>query len=143
MKWYIIDDKNGDLYEQEIIAQDRGEAIEIARSAWNGLTKHDKEQRVEFAVAYADTEADGCVDYDSVKYLASFKNARGECNPVFNAHMRVIDFDSAVELMDDDLREELHAEGVDTEQWFIDMYCQRHLEKYGEEFEPNKDNPVW
>lgn len=39
--------------------------------------------------------------------------------------------------MDDDIREEMHREGVwDSEQEFLDEYIIRHAEKYdGEEFE--------
>lgn len=48
-----------------------------------------------------------------------------------------VDFDACVNLMDDDVREELHMEmgGECTEQEFLDAYCERHLEKYGTEFE--------
>lgn len=44
-------------------------------------------------------------------------------------------FDAAVALMDDDLREELHAELAPCgKQEFFDEYCRRHQEKFGEEF---------
>lgn len=47
-----------------------------------------------------------------------------------------VDFDVCVELMDDEIREELHAELAPcTEQEFLDIYIIRHAEKYnGEEF---------
>lgn len=47
------------------------------------------------------------------------------------------DFDACVNLMDDDIREDLHMEmaGECNEQEFLDAYCERHLEKFGEEFE--------
>jgi len=45
------------------------------------------------------------------------------------------DCDAAVNLMDDDLREELHAELAPcTDQEFFDAYVKAHLEKFGEEF---------
>ena len=47
-----------------------------------------------------------------------------------------IDFDAAVNLMDDEVREELHssAEWV-SEQQFLDAYVQAHAAKYdGEDF---------
>ena len=44
-------------------------------------------------------------------------------------------FDTCVALMDDDIREEIHAEGIKDEQEFLDAYCDGHLEKYGEEFQ--------
>lgn len=55
-----------------------------------------------------------------------------------------IDFDAAVNLMDDDLREAIHAELAPcSNQEFFEAYCKAHFEKFGEEFEPNKQNPQW
>lgn len=51
-----------------------------------------------------------------------------------------INFESAVALMDKDLCEEIDSEN---EQEFFDAYCKAHEEKYGEEFELAKENPVW
>ncbi len=52
-------------------------------------------------------------------------------------------FDVAVELMDDDIREDLHAKGYDTNQAFFDAYCKAHAEKYEEDFELAKANPTY
>nr|DAH24674.1 MAG TPA: hypothetical protein [Caudoviricetes sp.] len=46
-----------------------------------------------------------------------------------------VDFEAAVNLMDDEIREALHMEMAPcTEQEFFDAYCEAHEEKYGEEF---------
>lgn len=46
-----------------------------------------------------------------------------------------VDFEVAVNLMDDALREEVHADLAPcTEQEFLDEYVKRHEAKYGEEF---------
>lgn len=45
-----------------------------------------------------------------------------------------VDFDAAVNLMDDELREELHSQGIQNEQAFVDAYAARHAEKFGETF---------
>ena len=48
-----------------------------------------------------------------------------------------IDFDAAVQLMDDEIRETVHALGADyvtTEQDFITEYCLRHFDVYGTSF---------
>ena len=46
-----------------------------------------------------------------------------------------VDFDACVNLMDDEIREALHAEGIETEQEFLDRYVMEHAKKYnGEEF---------
>ena len=43
--------------------------------------------------------------------------------------------DAAVMLMDDEIREAVNFDIAPcTEQEFVDEYCRRHLEKYGEDF---------
>jgi len=54
-----------------------------------------------------------------------------------NGHGDLIDYESAVALMDDDIREEMHAEGTwDAPQAFLAEYARRHLERYQEDFQP-------
>lgn len=48
-------------------------------------------------------------------------------------------FDVCVEMMDDDIREQVHSSidfslGEPTEQDFLNAYCKAHFEKYGEQF---------
>jgi hypothetical protein len=44
-------------------------------------------------------------------------------------------YDAAVELMDDDIREDLHRELAPcTDLEFLEAYIERHKEKFGEEF---------
>lgn len=46
-----------------------------------------------------------------------------------------VSFEACVNMMDDEIREALHAEGIDTEQEFLDRYVEEHAKKYnGEEF---------
>jgi hypothetical protein len=48
------------------------------------------------------------------------------------------DFDAVVNLMDDDIREQLHADMAPCEdQDFVDAYTIAHQEKFGEEFVVN------
>lgn len=48
-----------------------------------------------------------------------------------------IDFEEAVNLMDDELREQVHAEmATCTDQDFIDRYADLHEQKFGEGFAP-------
>jgi hypothetical protein len=50
----------------------------------------------------------------------------------------MVDFEAAVELMDDELREALHEELAPcTDQEFYDAYVKAHYEKYDEIFEVN------
>lgn len=63
---------------------------------------------------------------------------------VINKNEVEIDYEGAVMLMDDDLREELHGELAPcTEQEFFTAYENAHEEKFGEEWELSKRNPVW
>lgn len=62
---------------------------------------------------------------------------------VLNKDSFAIEYDAAVELMDDDLREELHRElSPCSEQDFFDAYADAHKKRFGEEWEPAKGNPV-
>lgn len=62
---------------------------------------------------------------------------------VFNAYGVGVDYAAAMELMDDDLREELAAElGPCNDQVFFTRYAEEHEERFGEEWEPAKANPV-
>lgn len=55
-----------------------------------------------------------------------------------------IDFEAAVNIMDDTIRERLHMEMTPcSEEEFFRAYCDAHRAAFGEEFEPNKYNPVW
>lgn len=54
-----------------------------------------------------------------------------------------IDFEAAVNLMDSELAEAIHADGDQEPQAFFNSYCAAHEAKYGEEFEPNKMNGQW
>jgi len=50
----------------------------------------------------------------------------------------MVNFDAAVSLMDDAVREAVHADLAPcTEQEFMDEYVKRHEAKYGETFEIN------
>jgi hypothetical protein len=62
---------------------------------------------------------------------------------ITNAAGRNIDFDAAAVLMDKEITDQIDRIGSDGEQDFFDNYCALHLARFGEEFEPNKKNPVW
>lgn len=48
---------------------------------------------------------------------------------------RECDFDACVNMMDDDIREQVHAELAPCgDQEFLDRYCELHKEKFGEDF---------
>jgi hypothetical protein len=62
---------------------------------------------------------------------------------VINQHGEAIDFAAACNLMDSAIAADMdYGDGL-TEQEFYNAYCLRHLQKYGDEFELDKPNPVW
>ena len=63
---------------------------------------------------------------------------------VINDYGVEINFESAVNLMDDSIREAVHDRIAPyTEQEFFNVYCAMHRDIFNEEFEANKKNPVW
>ena len=63
---------------------------------------------------------------------------------VTNMNGTEIWYEQAVELMDDDIREELHNKLAPcSDQVFFTEYEKVHEEKFGEEWELSKENPTW
>lgn len=63
---------------------------------------------------------------------------------VINPYGEIVPVNVAIQLMDDDLREELHRELAPCrEQDFFGAYCKAHKEKFGEVWELAKPNPCY
>ena len=63
---------------------------------------------------------------------------------VMNSYGTEIEWNAALALMDDDLREELSADLAPcTEQEFFEAYEKAHEAKFGEEWELAKENPCY
>ena len=63
---------------------------------------------------------------------------------VINVNSAEINFEAAVELMDDELREQIADDIAPcTEQAFFSAYEAAHAAKYGEEWELSKANPCY
>lgn len=63
---------------------------------------------------------------------------------VINKSGAKIDFEAAAQLMDADIREQVHADLAPcTEQEFFNAYEQAHAAAYGEEWELSKANPIY
>lgn len=80
-----------------------------------------------------DSEAyDGTHDWSAFTSYRTSKVFRDGASVVLNGYP--VNFDACVALMDDDIREKLHAEGLENEQDFLDRYVALHAAKYGEKF---------
>lgn len=67
-----------------------------------------------------------------------------EMSIVKNEYGVELDFTAATGMMDDEIREAVSMELAPcTEQEFFAAYCAAHEEKFGEQFELAKANPVW
>lgn len=77
----------------------------------------------------------------------SWKRKETHTKTLSNENARSVeqfDYDAAVEMLDDEIREDVAADLAPcTEQEFFAEYAKRHAEKYGEEWELDKSNPVW
>lgn len=63
---------------------------------------------------------------------------------VINMNGTEINYEAAVMLMDDEIRESLHFKLAPcSEQDFFTAYEKAHAEKYGEEWELSKENPCY
>ena len=63
---------------------------------------------------------------------------------VINQYGKSLNFDAAVNLMDDDLREQLNDEIAPcTNQVFFDAYVSAHTKKFSESWVLDDPNPVW
>lgn len=63
---------------------------------------------------------------------------------VTNAWGTKVNYEIAKMMMDDEIREKLHAEIAPCMiQTFFDAYCAAHEEKFGTEFELAKPNPCY
>lgn len=63
---------------------------------------------------------------------------------VINSNGTSIDYDAAIELMADDIREAVAADLAPcTDQEFFIEYCKRHAVKFGEPWELDKSNPTY
>ena len=61
---------------------------------------------------------------------------------VINMNGTEINYETAAELMDDEIRDSICGT-VDSEQEFFTAYEKAHAEKYGEEWELSKENPCF
>jgi hypothetical protein len=107
----------------------------LARSAYLGTDPLSvyKDFNVFGEDAYWIVDCDGEHYFESAAALE--KELEDRADVVFLPWGDQISFKAAVALMDDEIREQVHAEKAPCfPQDFLDRYCELHEEKYGEEF---------
>lgn len=73
-KWYVVDDcisSKGETFTHP--AESREQALEKALAEWDHLSEHDKEIRDAFYIGYADSDDDGCVDFETMTDITDIK----------------------------------------------------------------------
>lgn len=87
---------------------------------------------------------DGQSAYTEKEIILSDDDDKPARQAVVNLNGKQLDYEAAVQVMDDDLREELHGELAPcTEQEFFTAYELAHARRFGEEWELSKANPAW
>jgi len=82
--------------------------------------------------------------YNSVTPERWGEGKEDQMSKVRTQYGKVIDFEAAMHIADDAIMESIHAEGIsDTDQEFYELYCVRHQDVYGDEFEPDKECGQW
>lgn len=64
-KWYLIDWKDGDMWNEQMDAETKEEAEEELFAAWNRLTPREQKHRQSFFAIYTTTDEEGNVDFDA------------------------------------------------------------------------------
>lgn len=130
--YYIIDDTTAAYATLDFVALDAtndADALRKAADAWTALSRSDRRKRDAYTLCYGPVDEDGTPDGDCDEVIAEFADLDDDEVDMVRS------WDQTVALMDDDLRESVHAElapcGVDK---FLRAYMARHLDKFGEEF---------
>lgn len=80
----------------------------------------------------------------SIRERAALPDEQENIMNVRNANGKTFDFNDAITMMDDEIREKIANDGVQkTEQEFLSAYERAHFDKYGTEWELSKANPIW
>lgn len=84
------------------------------------------------------------VEYALALMRANLKGSKMERSTVTNRYDKELDYDAAVNLMDNGLREKLHQELAPcSDQEFFDAYVKLHAQTFGEDWVLDDPNPVW
>ena len=120
------------------------EAYKAAAERWDSLTAAQKAAFQHFALAIDPTVFDGGSVYADLLLKDWAKDDGYKSSRVINRGGCDIGYALAVELMDDEIREDLADKLAPcTEQEFFAAYEAAHEAKFGEEWELSKENPAY
>lgn len=132
MKYVLIENRNDEIFGGEFDNKD--EAIKQLIYDFNDLSYGEKKHYSDFYVLESenpDKESENHFD-GNYAYVIKVNNR----TVVMTKDDSIVDYDIAVNLMDDDIRESVHSDLAPcTNQEFFDEYCKRHFDKFGKEFQ--------
>ena len=72
--YWLIDERNGDFFEEKLTATTEAEAIATARSEWDRLSAHDKKLRDSFELIFTpEAEGQDFADYNLCRLILKLK----------------------------------------------------------------------
>lgn len=138
--YYIVDDTTtakAAIYTDRLPdSYNETDALRAALDDWNRLTAAEQRKRDSFELIRAESDEDGEPDYNTSEMIFSFKY---DARPYADEALEIVctgNFNAAVALMDDEIREKLHF-GLETEYSdyeFLRAYMDAHADKYGADF---------
>lgn len=139
--------KNGD--DVNVTKDEDGPALKIAVAHlreipdyYTRLADMEEAAKAEVVEPEEDMEDEEEPDEEQMESRKRVRESSGRI--VTNRNGTKVDFDAAMGLMDDDLREKLHSEMAPcSPQDFFSAYEKVHEEEFGEEWELSKSNPVY
>lgn len=72
-RWFVVDKKNGDIWDHKTYADDKEEALEYGKRMWDALSDHDKKAREEFYIALGDTDRYNHLDMNTITETVDIK----------------------------------------------------------------------
>lgn len=132
MKWFVVDERKGcQIFIERLDVTTKEDAIKCALRDLDRLTDREKKNVTLLYVMLA-SDIDGDPDFESeIDACTLFRDG----HPVVYVNGNEFDYNMAVILMDDEIREDLNDKLAPcTDQEFIDAYCEEHYNKYGIDF---------
>lgn len=74
-KYYLVDQKNGDIFTDIIPEQNAADAIIWAKAEWDAMSDYDKKQRQAYYVALGEEDEDLGYDFEEEEFIADIMKA--------------------------------------------------------------------
>lgn len=128
-KYYLVDQKNGDIFTDIIPKQNAVDAIIWAKAEWDALSDYDKKQRQACYVALGEEDEDLGYDFEEEEFIADIMKANIQIH--YWLDMSPDGGYTLYTVGDDNIIEEgnLQTIGADGDDWqnVLDEHFEEHL----------------